>query len=128
MSTEQRGFGVGTQLANADLRTSQFLCVKMVNASGKAEVALSSTSGGKITGILQNKPNTGEPADVQVVGVSKAVAGAAITAGVNVMSDAAGKVILAATAGSTMVGIALSSAGALNEIIDVLLLPCVGVV
>lgn len=128
MATEQRGFGIGTQLANADLRTAQFLCVKLVNDSGKAEVALNTTSGGKIAGILQNKPNTDEPADVQVVGVSKAVAGAAITAGVNVMSDAAGKVILAATAGSTMVGIALTSAGALNEIIDVLLLPCVGVV
>lgn len=128
MATEQRGFHVGTQLANADLSALQFTAVKSVNNSGKAEVAANTTSGGKIMGVLQNKPKSGEAADVMVVGVTKMVAGAAVTAGVNVMSDAAGKAILAATTGSTMIGIALSTAGGAGEIIDVLLLPCVGVV
>jgi hypothetical protein len=128
VATEQRGVHLGTQLANADLRTSQFLAVKPINNSGTTEVALNTTSGGKILGVLQNKPNTGEPADVMIVGITKMVTGAAVTAGLPVMSDGAGKAIAAATTGSTIIGYALRSSGGAGEIIDVLVLPCVGVI
>lgn len=125
MATEQKGFAIGTQVAGADLRALQFTFVK-VNSSG--QIVAATTSGGKVLGVLQNKPNTGEMTEVMVDGVSKVVAGAAVTAGVNIMSDGAGKGILAATAGSTMTGLALESAGASGDIISCYISPCVGVV
>lgn len=125
MSVEQKGTVIGTLFAGADLRALQFTYVK-VNASG--QVVAATTSGGKVLGILQNKPNTGEVAEVLVEGVSKAVAGAVVAAGSNVMSDAAGKSIVAATTGSTMTGVAFEAAAASGEIIAVYFNPCVGVV
>lgn len=121
MATEQKAFSVGTQLANADLSAKQFYAVKLANASGVAQVALATAAGEGIFGILQNKPVSGAVADVCVLGVTKAVAGAAITSGAQIMTTAAGKVITAATAGSAVIGWALESAGADGEVITICL-------
>ncbi len=124
MAYEQKVFNIGTLLTAADLSALQFTCVK-VDASGL--VAANTTSGGKILGILQNKPNISTVADVAVIGISKAKLGATVAAGASVMSDAAGKVITAATVGSTIIGIALE-AGVVNEIVPVALVAVPGVV
>lgn len=114
MATEIPAVNIGTQLAGADLRTKQFTFVTLDNAG---KVIASSTLGGKVIGVLQNKPNTGEVADVMAIGQSKVVASAGITAGDNIMSAANGLAATAATTGSSIVGKALETAAGANEVI-----------
>jgi hypothetical protein len=65
----------------------------------------------------------GEPVFVFSIGATAPMqAGAAVAAGVRVMSDASGRGILA-TATNGAVGIALQPAAAADQIIDVLVLP-----
>lgn len=115
MSYEIKGFCVGTEVASADLSSSQFL-FSSFSATG---VALAG-AGEPADGVLQDAPASGESASVMVDGVSKVVAGAAVVKGAEVMSSAAGKGITA-TAGSNIVGRALEAAGADGDIIAVLI-------
>lgn len=115
MAFEIPGFSF-TRDADADLTTKQFFCVK---AAAGGEIALSG-DGEAILGILQNDPNTGEAGNVMSAGISKAVAGAAITEGDLIASDANGKIITAASADRT-IGQALDAASADGDIIEVLL-------
>lgn len=87
-------------------------------SSGTA--AINDTSGGECIGVLINKPIAGEAAAIQYSGVATVRAGAAITAGVKVMSNNAGKVVTATT---TLVaqGIALTAATNDGDMIEVLL-------
>lgn len=124
MATEHLTASVGTQVAAADLRALQFTCVK-VDSAGK--IAAAGTLGEKILGIVQNKPNTGEVAQVGILGVSKAVCGGTVAAGALLMTTTGGVVITAATTGSTIIGWALE-AGAITEIITIVLNPATGVV
>ena len=76
-------------------------------------------------GVMQNKPqNTGMAATVAIRGVSKTIAGAAVTAGDPVKLDNAGRVVTATlpTDGTKVVGIALAAAGAANNVIPCLLM------
>lgn len=101
--------------AGADLTGKQF-CAVVANTSGAAVAA---GANALVVGILQNKPNSGQPATICYDGVSKAVAGATVAANAKLASDAAGKLITATT-GQAVVGIALAG-GAVNEIIPVLM-------
>jgi len=80
----------------------------------------------KAVGILQNTPNLGEEAVVAVLGVSKAIAAAAIDAGVLVSPEwiddvgDSGKAIATVATAYTM-GITLSAAVAEDDVISVLL-------
>lgn len=87
MAYEIPGFKLGVLPANADLSSSQYLGMKVV-AGG---IDLMSTAGGVAIGILQNKPVSGEAAEVTVLGVSKAVGGATLSKGAIVAFDSAGK-------------------------------------
>lgn len=110
-----------TFLANADLSASQFCAVKLVNASGTAQAAVA-TQNDRTIGVLQNDPDAqGRAATVAVNGVTKAKAGAAITAGAALTVDNTGRVITVASSTEFEIGIALKSAGAANEIIPILL-------
>lgn len=120
MATENSTNEFGHLVAAADLSANQYYAVK-VNSSG--QIALCSVLGEVPTGILQNKPTSGQAAEVRHGGTSKAVAGAAITAGASVMVNASGKVITLATTGSNAIGIALESAGADGDIIEILVKP-----
>lgn len=103
-----------TLVAAADL--TQFTVVK-TDSNGKAA---SSTAGTAVpTGIVQDKPLSGQTAQVRVLGISKAVAGGSVTTGAAVTAGASGKVVAAAN-GDYAVGIALVG-GAANEIITILL-------
>lgn len=129
MAVEVPGFVLGILNANADLSAKQYHCMKLANNSGVAEVAVCTAAGEKIIGILQDKPSAqGAVATLVTQGVTKASAGAAITAGALVMTDANGQVITAATAGSTIIGWALESAGGANELVTIMLQPAYGVV
>lgn len=116
MAFEIPSFTLGTQKANADLSSSQYLAV-VINSSGNVAVA---GAGADIAGILQNKPTAGHACDVCVDGVSKAVAGGSVTAGAKLMTNASGQLITA-TATNKAVGIALDSASGAGVVIPVLL-------
>lgn len=118
--------------AAADLSAKQFYAIK-VDSNGKAAVA---GAGEFCAGILQNKPGSGQAATVAYGGISKALAGGNITAGMTVAADAAGKLVNAAEAtvntsdtgaaadavvSSNVVGIALAS-GVSGDVIPVLVL------
>jgi len=115
MATEQKGFSIGSLNAGADLSALQFGTVK-VDASG--DVVATSVAGEETLGVLQNKPTSGQVADVMTLGKTKARAGAAISAGALLMANASGKLITAATAGSHVIGVALEAAGAADVIFD----------
>ena len=104
-------------VASGDLSAAQFLFMT-VSATG---AALNTTDAGIVDGVLQNKPDAlGKEATVAFSGVSKVVAGAAITAGALVKSDTAGKAITATT-GDEVAGRAIEAAAADGNIISVLL-------
>lgn len=134
MAYEIPAFDLGTLVASGDLSTSQYL---FVNVNGSGEVAVAA-AGDPAIGVLQNKPSAqGRSATVRVLGVSKVEAGAAITVGARVASNASGKAVTATAAtvdtsdagvasdavvGSNVLGIALEAAAADGDIIPVLLL------
>ncbi len=67
---------------------------------------------------------SGERADVQMTGIAYIVAGAAVTRGSPVTSDASGRAVAAAPAAgvnNTVIGRALESASAVGDVIRVLL-------
>jgi hypothetical protein len=72
MAVESRGFNVGFLTAAADLRTAQY---KVVAITAAGQVNIQGTKGAIGFGILQNKPNINEAADVMCVGISKLVTG-----------------------------------------------------
>lgn len=104
-------------IAAADLSAGQYRGVKVTAAQSVNFVAGSTD---KSIGILQNKPTSGQMATVMVDGVTKAEAGAAIAAGAVVMFNASGKVITA-TATNQGIGVALTAAGADQDLITVVL-------
>ena len=104
-----------TLVAAADLTASMYRVVK-IDSNGKAALAVS----GDGMFFLQNSPKAGTAAAVRVHGISFAIAGAAITAGAKVTSDANAAVV-AAVATKNAIGIALKAATAAGEVIPVLM-------
>lgn len=117
MAYEIPGFSF-TMVTAEDFRTSQF-CACDVNASG---LAITPTADGtRAIGIVQNKPNVGEPATIVCSGISKAKIGVGgVTAGGNVRAMTDGRITAAAVASHT-IGVSLK-ANAVNEIGTILLL------
>lgn len=117
MAFENVGQTVPGVVAAADLSADQFLFVVMSSTG----IALNSSAGGKVLGVLQNKPTAGQAADVWADGsVSKVVASTAITKGAAITSTAAGKAVTA-TSGQNIAGYALDAAGADGDLISVFL-------
>jgi hypothetical protein len=99
--------------------SAQYLAVKL-SAVADRTVLLVAASTDDVYGILQNTPALGQAADVGLWGVSKAVAGAAVTRGARLMIDTNGRVITwVSGATNTFVGFALESAAAANAVITV---------
>jgi hypothetical protein len=84
MAFEIPGFNDGTRLAGADLSTHQFKFVKL-NSSGAVILCAATTD--KPYGILQDKPVSGQPANVMLMGISKVVSAAGNTKGNRVGTD-----------------------------------------
>lgn len=124
MATEGPMFRDGGQtIAGADLSAKQFYAVKLTTTA--RQVNLASSGGEEIYGILQNKPTANQAADVCLLGVTKAVAGAAITAGDFLMTDTSGRLITA-TSTNHRVGQAMEAATAAGQIITAALFPGLG--
>ena len=116
MATENSLLSISLPAA-ADLSAAQYKIVH-INSSGQAALSNATSLG---VGVLQNKPTAaGRIATVAHAGITKCVAGAAITAGVRVTSDANGNAIAAATAGDAVIGFAVTGAAS-GDVFPVLL-------
>lgn len=112
MSTETRE-GFYSHPAAADLSAKQYFLVT-VNSAKK--VALQTTAGARVSGILKNEPKANEEARYEFhPGVHKVAAGGTFDAGDELTVDGAGKAIKAVTAGHHIFGQA-ESAGAAGVI------------
>lgn len=105
-------------VAAADLRTKRYFLVKRtstteVNLCGAGEVAM---------GVLCNKPNIGEVADVQCIAYGRVEAGGTFAIADPLKCDANGKAIKAATAHDHTIGYA-DSAGAADSKAKLFILP-----
>lgn len=133
MAFEIPGQMLGVLEAAADLSEKQFYCVK-IDSNGAIALA---GAGEAAVGVLQNKPVAAEAAEVMVMGTTKAVAGAAISKGALVASDANGKLKAAVLGktdtsdagaaadpliGSHVLGVALEAATADLQVISIQLL------
>ena len=109
-------------LAAADLSGKQFYAVT-VGASGVSLVAQAGTAGVKV---LTNKPQQGDACALVDIGETKAVAGAAITKGARVMTDASGRFIPYVNNGTNVpVGEARMAASNAGDVITIFLIPTV---
>lgn len=109
MSNEQGSFSIGWLTASADLSAKQHYALKV---SGNGTVTVSSAAGAAVVGVLQNKPTSGQAADVMVSGVTKVEAGTGgLTAGA-LWQTAADGTAIAAASGDYACGIVLIGASA----------------
>lgn len=120
MATEGPQFSDGGQVITAtDLTAKQYFAVKLTSTA--RTVALASTGGEMIYGILQNAPAIGESANVCQLGITKAAAGGTIAAGDPLTTDTAGKVITY-TSSKVKIGVAIT-AGVAGDLITMYVHP-----
>lgn len=125
MAYEVIGFKTGTLEAGADLSALQYTFVKL-NTAGR--VVAATTAGEKVIGVLFNAPRAGQACEIVHHGIVPVKANAAIATTGLIMTSATGKAVTAATTGSTIVGYALETAAAADEIISAFVNCGVGVV
>jgi TctA family transporter len=125
MSTYGVGLTEGGNLVTAtDLSTKQFCAVKQTAVA--RTVALASTGGEAITGILCNTPVAGEAVEVRFDGFTKALAGTGgFTAGDSLQTEAATGKLITKTSTNVVVAVAIETCAA-GEIGLVRVLPTAG--
>lgn len=117
----EQGLQCVTMPVNADMSTKQYFFMK--NSAGSAAVA---GAGQQVMGVLQNDPAaSGRAGNIGIQGITKVVAGAAISAGAYVSSDASGKAVTAVS-GDIPAGIAVTAATADLDVISINLMPALG--
>lgn len=95
----------GNLVAAADLSSYQYCAVK-ANTTAR-QLALASTGGEAITGILQNTPTSGQAAEVTFSGFTKAKAGTGgFTAGDLLQTEATTGRLITKTSTNTVVAVA----------------------
>ena len=106
---EQRIHDTGFLQANADLTASQYRAVKI---TGDYQIGLCNAAGEPAYGILQDKPDVNQVANVRSLGISRAIAGAGgLTAGQKWQTAADGSLIPAAS-GDAAGGVVIMGAAA----------------
>ncbi len=95
-----------TFVAGEDLSSAQF---KFVTLESDGQIDLADAAGERALGVLLNKPTSGAAATVAMTGKVMVEAGAAVTAGAEIQTDANGDAIAAAT-GDVVMGYALEDA------------------
>lgn len=104
-----------TLVAAADLSAKQYHFVTIDN-DGKAAVVSADTD--RPVGVLQNSPDTGEEAEVLIVGGTKLVASAAVNEGAILGTASTGRAVtrvVSTDATKYILGTALTAAGADGE-------------
>lgn len=104
-----------SETAGADLSAAQFKAVKY-DVSGNLVLA---GAGELACGVLQNDPALNQTGDVMVLGVTRAIAGAAFAKGVALASNGTG-LLVAAAGGDHVVGLSRGAAAASGDIVPVL--------
>ena len=107
-----------TLIASSDFSASQYYA-GIIDTNGQCALA---GAGVNADGIMQDKPVIGRSGALVSGGYSKAVAGAAVTAGSPVMTDATGRFV-PATAGNFIIGKAATAASGVGIVFTVLLRP-----
>jgi len=115
LTYEQPEFALSIVTA-ASFASAQYRFAKL-DASGKVIVG---TAGASSIGVVQNKPILGEVAEIVTAGVSKIVAGGAISAGASVTSDSTGRAVTVGGSDSIS-GYALTASQGAGELIPILL-------
>ncbi len=120
MATQQlAAFNTLSLVAGADLSSASQWRFGKVNSSGK--VIRCSSTGEQAVGVICDNPDAADKAvAVQVGGVAKIEAGAAITAGDKVMTDTVGRAITH-TGTNNVLGVALETAGDAGDRISVVI-------
>ena len=112
--------------AENDLSAKQYYAVEL---SAADQVDVCDGAGDIPIGILQNKPEAGEAAQIRILGRTRAVsdgtAGGGITVGCWVGTDANGKMVKKSANKDFALGIAMSASTADGTVIDVLICPVV---
>jgi len=113
-------------LAGASLAAKQWHAVQFASTANEVISCYGTAAADKPIGILQNDPADGEPADVCILGVSRAIAGSAGIRYNHILGCNTSGVYN--TSGGTVgaiscVGLALESAAAVGDLITVLVTP-----
>jgi len=108
-------------VATGDLSAKQFQPVQLASTAGAVKVATAVTD--KVIGILQNDPANGEPAEIVVMGHSKARMAASIAAGSLLTPNSTGYLKAAASANDRVVGISLEASVGAGDIRPILVAP-----
>jgi hypothetical protein len=111
------GLKAGADYSDAD--TYVGTCMKI--DTNDRQVALQTSSGGAVLGLLQNDPKSGEAAHVAVGGIAPGRYGAAVTRGDLLMCEVTTGRLVTATAALYAIAMALES-GADGELHDVLII------
>lgn len=109
--------------AGADLRTKQYYAVEVTGAD---TVNVCNAAADVAIGILDNKPNTNDAAEVVMLGRTQAItdgSGTAIAAGDRLGPNSSGKLVKKATADYSVCAIALAASTTDGAVIPVLVLP-----
>lgn len=86
--------------------------------TGKNQVGLATASTDKVIGVLQNKPQRpGQAATVGYQGISAVLAGAAISAGAEIVPDATGRFVPGASTGGALRFISQGIAAGAGELV-----------
>lgn len=107
-----------TCLAGADLSTKQYYFVNIYNKAGVAKIEVAATAGGRVNGILQDKPNAdGVDALVAGSGISKVVAAGPANPGDLGTCTSTGKAATASATAYQRVGKFLETAAVDGDIV-----------
>jgi len=111
--------------AAADLSTTgQFLAVKLLSTAGTINLLATSTATETVVGLLQNNPKSGDAAEVAYQGIAKGIAGTStIAIGSLLASNSTSKLVKTTTDNQKIIGMSLSKASAIGDVISVLLIP-----
>jgi hypothetical protein len=109
-------------LAAADYSSYQYYAVKMTAAGPPPTMTVCSTAGEQAHGILQDDPAAANRGcTVQLLGTSKAVAGAAISFLAPLTVDSSGRVVTMTANNQGKIGTAMEAATAAGDVIEILL-------
>lgn len=104
-----------TLKAEADYSAKQYLVVKFGAAAGGCLLATADTD--LLVGVIQNKPASGEGADIPLDGTGLVIAGGTVSAGDYLTADSASKGVATTTEDKQVFGICLA-AGVVNDIVE----------
>jgi hypothetical protein len=122
MTTQSAAVYDESFIAENDLSTTgQF---RFVELSGADTVDVCDGATDRPIGVLLNKPKTGEPAAVRVLGIAKVIAGAELASRMlTIGTDNQGRAVSKTSDADLVAGYNLDTAGAAGDIVRVLLTP-----